>query len=441
MKNHIGISLAALATAGLVGPALMETKEDDGGKKAGASPELKEAINKVGTTFEEYKQANDARIAEIEKNGKASPETEAKMAKMDEALTKQQEIIDDLELRAKQPAVSVDAKGKVLTPEQKEHADAFNKFMREGDEKGLGELQMKALSVGSDPDGGYAVPEVIDSNVLALASDISPIRSIANVVSTSTSDYKKLVNKHGAGATWQGETGTAADSATPQLEEINPPHGFLEARPRATQQMLDDGMFNVEQWLADEVALAFAISEGAAFINGNGTNKPRGFLAGPAPVATNDASRAFGTLQFVASGAATALPTDADPYIDLVYQLKAAHRGMARWVTSREVLATMRKMKDTDGQYLWQPGLAAGQPSSFLGFGITEAEDMPAVAADAFPVAFGNFKAGYTITDRFGVRVLRDPFTAKPYVEFYTTKRVGGAVVDSEAIKLLKVSA
>lgn len=433
------LTIASLASAGLAGPNLLETKDD--GDTPAATPEIKKAVNDLTKTFEDFKAKNDAALEEIKKNGSASAETEAQLTKMNDALDLQQKTIDALELAAKRPQVILDAKGQPMSDAEVEHKAGFDAFMRKGEETGLAELQQKALSVGVAADGGYAVPKVIDQSILSLAADVSPIRSIANVVSTMTSDYRKLVNTRGAGANWQGETGTTADSATPGLAEIVPPHGWLEARPRVTQEMLDDAMFDTEAWLADEVALAFAIAEGAAFISGNGTNKPSGFLAGSAPLATDDATRAFGTLQFVASGQAAALPTNADPYINLIYKLKAAHRGLAKWVVNRESLAAMRKLKDADGNYFWQPSMQAGQPATFLGYGMTEAEDMPAVAANAFPVAFGNFKAGYTITDRMGVRVLRDPFTAKPYVEFYTTKRVGGKVVDSQAIKLLKIAA
>jgi HK97 family phage major capsid protein len=426
-------TLAGLAAAGLLGRHMLETKDDNGGG-ASAPPEVKSALG-----FQ-HMAANDARLAEIAAKGAADPLTEQKLAAINSAMDETQKKVDAMLLDMKRPQLSLDAKGQPMTEAEAKHRAAFGDFMRKGVEDGLGDLQAKALSVGVAADGGYAVPKVIDSNILSLAADVSPIRALATVVVTSTTDYRKLVNKHGAAANWQGETGTTADSGTPQLAEIAPPSGWLEARPRVTQQLLDDAMFDVEGWLADEVALAFAIAEGAAFINGNGVNKPRGFLAGAAPVATDDAGRAFGTLQFVASGGAAALPTTGDPYITLVYKLKAMHRGMANWVTNRATLAEMRKLKDGNNQYLWQPGLQAGQPSSFLGYGVTEAEDMPAVAANAFPLAFGNFKAGYLINDRFGVRVLRDPFTAKPYVEFYTTKRVGGAVVDSEAIKLMKIS-
>jgi HK97 family phage major capsid protein len=439
MMRSNGISIAALAAAGLTGPLLLERKDDNGGG-GGQSPQVKDALDKLGKSFAEYQAKNDQRLVEIEKTGKADPLTEETLTKLNAQIDAQQKTIDAMALDLKRPQISGEGKAVTMSADEVKHRAAFDAFARKGVEDGLSDLQVKALNMGVSADGGFAVPKVIDAQVLALIKTVSPIRSISNVVTTSTTDYRKLVNIHGAAATWQGETGTTADSATPQLAEVAPPSGWLEARPRATQQSLDDAFFDFEGWLADEVALSFAVAEGAAFISGNGTNKPRGFLAGAAPVATADGARAFGTLQYTPGGVAAAMPTIGDPYIDLIYSLKAAHRAQASFVTHSLALAAMRKLKDTTGAYLWQPSLIAGQPSTFLGYPIVEAEDMPVIVANAFPLAFGNFKAGYLVTDRFGTRVLRDPFTAKPYVEFYTTKRVGGAVVDSEAIKLLKMA-
>lgn len=436
-KFAASFSLMALAAAGLAGPRLTETKEAGPALPA----EIKQALAEIGNTFKEYRDTNDQRLASLAEKGAVDTLIEGKMATLNTALDAQQKHIDALMLAAKRPEMVLDAKGKPMSADEADHRKGFDGFMRKGLDDGLAELQLKALSVGVAADGGYAVPKVIDNLIYSVARDISAIRSIATVVQTGTTDYRKLVNKGGAGANWQGETGTTANSGTPTLAEIVPTNGWLEARPRVTQQLLDDAIFDVEAWLADEVAIAFAIAEGAAFISGDGVDKPTGFLSGAAPVATDDAARAFGTLQFVASGQAAAVPTTGDPYIDLIYKLKAQHRQGATWVTDRAMLAAMRKLKDGQGNYLWQPSFIAGMPSTFVGYPVIEAEDMPAVAANSFPLAFGNFRNGYLIAERMGTRVLRDPYTAKPYVEFYTTKRVGGKVMDSEAIKLLKISA
>jgi HK97 family phage major capsid protein len=203
--------------------------------------------------------------------------------------------------------------------------------------------------------------------------------------------------------------------------------------------MLDDAVFDLETWLASEIAGEFARAEGAAFVSGSGTNQPKGFLAQPTSAA-EDAARPFGTLQYVGTGDAAGLGEIADlALIDLVHKLKAGHRQGACWVMNSATLADVRKLRTSEGAFLWQGSLAEGQPDRLLGYPVIEAEDMPDIGAGAFPIAFGNFRAGYLIAERSATAILRDPFTNKPFVHFYATKRVGGQVLDSAAIKLLKV--
>jgi HK97 family phage major capsid protein len=259
-------------------------------------------------------------------------------------------------------------------------------------------------------------------------------------VQTSTSGFRRLILIGGTASGWASETGVRTETASPKLAEIVPPLGELYANPSATQQMLDDAAFDVGNWLANEIATEFARAEGAAFINGTGTNQPRGFLTGPT-AAQNDAARAFGTLQFIASGNANGFDTAPESkLIDLVFAMKASLRQGAVWMMNSATLAAVRKFKSADGSFLWQRGLIDGQPSLLLGYPVIEAEDMPDIGAGAFPIAFGNFKAGYLIAERTATTILRDPYTNKPYVQFYATRRVGGQVLDSDAIKLLKIS-
>lgn len=303
------------------------------------------------------------------------------------------------------------------------------------------ETELKALSGTVPADGGFAVPQKIDEMIARRMVEISPIRSVANVVQTGTSGFRRLVSIGGAASGWVSETGARPETASPKLAEILPPTGELYANPSATQAMLDDAAFDVESWLAGEIATEFARAEGAAFINGTGTNQPKGFLTATTSAA-GDNTRAFGSLQFVGSGNASGF--DAAPeakLIDLVFQLKAPLRQGAVWVMNSTTLATIRKLKTSDGAFLWQPGLVQGQPDRLLGYPVVEAEDMPDVAANAFPIAFGNFKAGYLIAERRQTTILRDPYTNKPYVQFYATRRVGGQVMDSDAIKLLRITA
>lgn len=303
------------------------------------------------------------------------------------------------------------------------------------------ETELKSVAGSSPADGGYAVPREIDAMIASELTDISPIRQLAQVVQVGSAGYRKLVTTGGTASGWVGETAGRPETDTPNFAEIAPPSGELYANPAASQAMLDDAGFDLEGWLASEIAMEFARAEGAAFVGGNGTDQPLGFLSSPTSLA-GDAVRPFGTLQYIGSGDAAGF--DANPesrLIDLVHTMKAGHRQGASWVMNSTTLSEVRKLKTADGAFLWQPGLVDGQPDRLLGYPVIEAEDMPDIAADAFPIAFGNFKAGYLITERSATQILRDPFTNKPFVHFYATKRVGGQVLDSAAIKLLKIEA
>jgi HK97 family phage major capsid protein len=302
------------------------------------------------------------------------------------------------------------------------------------------ETELKSMTIGVPSDGGYAVPREIDAIIAERLVALSPIRSIAQVVQTGTSGYRKLINTGGISSGWVSETAARPATSTPSFAEIVPPSGELYANPAASQSMLDDAAFDLESWLANEIATEFARAEGVAFVNGTGTAQPSGFLN--APNATgNDATRPFGTLQYLATGNASTLGTTPELLlVDLVHSLKPGHRQGAVWVMNSTTLAQVRKIKDATGAFMWQPGLLDGQPDRLLGYPVIEAQAMPDIAANAFPIAFGNFQNGYIIAERRTTTILRDPFTNKPFVNFYATKRIGGQVLDSDAIKLLKVS-
>ena len=312
---------------------------------------------------------------------------------------------------------------------------AFEGFLRGG-----AGVETKAFEGTSGGAGGYAVPREIDAMIDATLKSISPIRGIANVVRVGSAGYRKLVTSGGTESGWAAETGARDETDTPVFNEVAPPMGELYANPAASQAMLDDALFDVESWLADEIAREFAAAEGAAFVNGNGTNKPKGFLQATVS-SSGDATRTFGQLQYIASGAAGAFAANPeDKLIDLVQALRAPYRQGATWVMNSATLAKIRKFKSSDGAFLWSPGIAAGQPAVLLGYPVVEAEDMPDIAANSLSIAFGNFKTGYLIADRSETQVLRDPYSNKPYVHFYATKRIGGMVSNSEAIKLMKFS-
>ena len=330
------------------------------------------------------------------------------------------------------------------SPEAHEHARAFSQFFRRGVEAGLRELEVKAaLRTDSDPDGGYVVPDQMEQTIDRVLGSVSAMRSIASVISISAGSYKKLVNQGGAAAGWVGERQARPATATPSLAELAFPAMEIYANPAATQTLLDDARVDIAAWLAEEVSTALAEAEATAFITGDGVNRPRGILAYDTVA---NVSYAWGKIGYTASGVAAVL-TDAghngvDALIDLVYGLKQGYRQNARFLMNRSLQATIRKLKSkTEEHYLWQPPVQAGQPATLLGYPISDDDTMPDIAAGAFPLAFGDFRRGYLIVDRFGIRVLRDPFTNKPYVHFYTTKRVGGGMQDFEAIKLLKIAA
>ena len=355
----------------------------------------------------------------------------------DQALTELRGEVDEVKSRldkvgraALRPALS-GSDGQ--SPELKGFVDGYLRHGREA--------ELKSLTSGVAADGGYAVPREIDALITAQLKAISPIRAIAQVVQVGSSGYRKLVTSSGTASGWVSETAARPETGTAKFNEIAPPMGELYANPAASQAMLDDAAFDLEEWLAGEIATEFAKAEGAAFISGTGTNQPRGFLSAATSTAA-DAARPFGTLQFSATGNASGF--DAAPelkLIDMVHSLKAAHRQGAVFVMNSKTLATVRKFKAADGSFLWQPGIMDGQPARLLGYPVIEAEDMPDVAANAYPIAFGNFRNGYLIAERSATTILRDPFTNKPFVNFYATKRLGGQVLDSDAIKLLRVAA
>ena len=301
------------------------------------------------------------------------------------------------------------------------------------------DTELKSFNAVTAGDGGYALPREIDQAIDTTLKAISPIRSIANVVRVGSAGYRKLVTQNGIISGWAAENAARPETATPVFNEIVPPMGDLYANPSASQAMLDDAQFDVEAWLASEIATEFAKAEGSAFVNGNGANKPKGFLTFPTAV-TTDATRAFGTLQYVASGAATDFiaTNPQDRLVDLVQSLRAPYRQGAVWVMNATTLAKIRKFKTTDGAFIWQPGLSVGNAATLLGYPVIESEDMPDIAANTLSIAFGNFQAGYLIAERSETNILRDPFTNKPFVNFYATKRIGGTVSNSEAIKLMK---
>jgi HK97 family phage major capsid protein len=424
--------------------------------------EVKRLIEDQGRAFEEFKKANDERIAKAAK-GEAVADLEAKLTRLNEALDAVGTRVEKTETKLARPG-ALGRGDQKDSPEALAYKGAFLSWVRsplDSERQAFLQQRAKALQAveskafGGDDGfetratqtvtstgsaGGFALPEIIERQIARLSVDISPIRQIATVRTVGSPDYKELFDVNGAAFEWVGETDTRNQTNTPDLAEVAPTFGMGSAKPQASEESLDDLFFDVESWLISSAGEAIGQGEGASFVAGNGTKKPTGFLAGPTPVTTADSARAFGTLQYIASGGASAMPTSVDTFLDLVYALRARYRANARWVTNKLVLSSMRKYKDTTNQYLWQPSTQAGEPSTFLGYPITEAEDMPTVAANNFPLAFGDFREGYLIADRVGMRITRDEISSPGFVKFYVRKRLGGKLRNTQAIKLLKIA-
>jgi HK97 family phage major capsid protein len=388
------------------------------------------AMEEFRSAFEAFKVANDQRLSEIEKKQSADVLSLEKVDRIDRAMHEQKAAMDRIKLNSHRPALEAPT-----GPQASESKQAWGQYMRHGDVSKL--LEAKQLSVGSNPDGGFVVPDDTAQQITQLLNDSSPMRQIAEVRQVGSSNFKKPISRGGASVGWTAETAARPETQTPTLDLIAFPAAELYAMPAATQALLDDSFADIDQWLAAEVQDVFAAQETLAFVNGDGLGKPKGFLS-----YTNsaDASQQWGEIGYVATGSAGAFASSdpIDSLIDLIYAPKAVYRPGANFVMNRRTVSAVRKFKDADGNYIWQPATQAGQPSTLLGYAVSEIEDMPDIGASAFAIAFGDFRRGYLIVDRAGVRVVRDPYSSKPFVLFYTTKKVGGGVQDFNAIKLLK---
>lgn len=383
--------------------------------------------------FEAFKEANDERLAEIDKRG-GDPLLEEKVARIDRA-------IDTLMLKAARPALATaDASRGSASHAAREHKSAFDAYIRGGDSAGLRALEVKAMSAGTPADGGYLVPAEVESEIGKRLAAISPIRAIASVREISGNVYTKPFMTAGPATGWVGETASRPQTNSPTLDELEFPAMELYAMPAATGTLLEDAAVNIDEWIAAEVEQVFAAQEGTAFVTGDGTNKPKGFLS---YTTVANASWSWGNIGTIASGSDGAFPASnpSDKLVDLIYAVNAGYRQNGSFVMNRKTQSAIRKFKDTAGGYLWQPPAQASGRATLMTFPVYEAEDMPDIASGSLSIAFGDFRRGYLVVDRQGVRVLRDPYSAKPYVLFYTTKRVGGGVQDFDAIKLMKFSA
>ncbi len=399
--------------------------------------DARSALEDLQRQFQAFKAGHEEEIKQIKTHGSADILTREKVDRMNTVIDALQEKVMRQSLAAKRSAKGIETAA--YNPEADEHAKAFGAFVRKGQESDLIALERKAMTVGSDPEGGYLVPSELSQRIVTRQRDLTTMRQIATVMEVSSDALEMLSDRNEAEANWVAETATRTETTTPSLGKVRIPVHEISAQPKASQKLLDDAQINVEEWLAAKIADRFSRREADAFINGDGVMRPRGILT--YTTSTNDdESRSWGQIQYVASGAAGgfASSSPADRLLDLVYKLKAPYLPKASWLMPRSVSAAIRKLKGGDGNYLWQVSMQSGQPPTLLGFPVVFSEDMPAMATDTYSLAFGDFSEAYTIVDRAGIRLLRDPYTDKPNVKFYTTKRVGGDVVNFDAIKLMK---
>ncbi|MEM7667627.1 MAG: phage major capsid protein [Pseudomonadota bacterium] len=382
---------------------------------AGVSPEAKSAAQEFLSDFKSFKQD---------------------VTKQMTTMNTRVEHLDRTSAETRRPVLATAAS------ERQPHQKAINAYIRRGDEdpiKSLG-LDTKSLNTAVNAEGGFLIDPQTAMMVENVLISGASIRAISRVVQVEAGAYDVLVDHGEIGTGWISETssaGIAPDSTA--IDRISIPLYELSAAPMASQRILDDAAFDVELWLSERIADRFLRDESEAFVNGTGVNQPTGFLTKPFVA---DSGWSWGNIGYIATGTSGAFdPNDpADALVELIYTLGAEYRANAAFVMNSKTAGEVRKMKDSQGRFLWIEGLSVEQPARLMGYPVQIVEAMPDIAADAPAVAFGDFGRGYTIAERPDIRLLRDPYSARPNVVFFATKRVGGDVTDYAAIKTLNFS-
>lgn len=424
--------------------------------------ELIKAIEGIGTAFEEFKKTNDARVEEERKGNDArARELDVKLSRIEADITEdtkkkkeierkldmQRERLEILEAVSTRPGSSIqektraEATGSFLLALRKGFADvaansAYNAALAKA-------VEAKAVTIGTAGDGGYAVPEEISRSIESLVLKLSDVAQAVKFVTVGTSDYKELVSVHGTTSGWVAEGGTRTATGTANLRERAPTWGELYAYPSASNWALEDLFFDVSTWLVNDASLGMANAISTAVYNGNGSGKPTGiFNAAPTAVADwNSPLRAATTIEYVPCTSSSPQAVKADDVIDLVYKLAPGYRANARFMMNTVTQGYMRKLKDTYGQYLWQPSLQAGQPDRLLGYTVGTWEDLAnPTTGDGFSVVFGDFSRAYLLCARNGMSMLQNPYGTIGYTSFYLRRRYGGCVLNNDAIKALKLA-
>lgn len=395
--------------------------------------EIKQVLEAQAQAWEQFKSANDEKLAAIEKRSSVS-DYDLKLAKINndlERLTESQKAIAAAQTRTET----------VVEHTSDEHRKAFQRFIRKGDMVGLDGI--KGARVSDDTTGGYLVPAAVVGPIVQRIFDTSPVRQVARIQAITGNAIEGVVDYGQLSVSWLDEVTASSDPTTPSVKKYRIEVNNQRSSPRISPVLLEDAAVDIEAWIGEKIARDFALSENTSFVTGSGVAQPRGFTT-YTTAATADSSRSWGQLEHVVTGSSASFGSTSngiDKLTDLAYKVKAGYRGKSLWMMSKATLATARQLKTSNGDYIWQPSAQAGTPATLLGYPVVEAEDMPAIAASSLSVAFGDFSAGYMIVDRIGLSVLRDPYSNNPYVTFHAVRRVGGGVVDFDAIKFLKFSA
>jgi HK97 family phage major capsid protein len=441
--------------------------------------EFKGLLDKQGEAFDAFKKSHTEALAELKKNGVTDPLLVERMGKIEASLDKavegkaalenafaaEKKTREELELKINRMGLTghseesakreveiktfndtlsglnagrnrsfapLDAKG------YDEYGSALVHYLREGKEN-LTPDEAKTLSVGSDPDGGYFVRPDVTGRIITKVYETSPVRQLANAQTITTDALEGIEDLGEAGAGYAGEHTQGSDATTPQVGKWRIQPHWIDTEPKTTQQLLDDSAVDVEAWLSGKVGDKFGRFENAEFVTG-AASRILGFAAGYTMTSDSGSGVTWGQLGFTGTGVSADFPASnpGDFLHTMVGLLKNEYLANAKWITRRSVITKIRKFKVGTGEYLWQPSFIAGQPETIGGYPVARMEDMPALGANSYSLAFGDLGQAYQIVDRSGIRVLRDPFTSKPYIKFYTTKRVGGGVVNFEAIKFAK---
>lgn len=443
MKQRYSVAAMIAAMAlGQAGKAAIFGIEKRDGDDAPGLVETRKAIDALQGAWKEYRDTNDQRLKDLESRKGADPLDVEKLGKLDAALSELQKRCDEIELRSKRPGAPNDSDVPGADPE---YRAAFQQFLRRGEQSlqspQLTALQKRAMSAGDNTEGGYLTNPELDREVAKLARDMSSARQLFGVRSVGAAAFTKPMSKSNASTGWVGETDGRPQTNPSDLIAVTIPTHEIYANVYATQTILDDAFINLEQFIAEEAVEAFDDGEGDAFFTGTGENKPRGLLSLSTTEESGATRAAQGKLGIIKTGSTSGFGTGFDKFIDLISRLRPRYRQNAKWLWNTLTEAPIRKVKDANDQYLWQPSNAAGVPATFLGYPVGVADHMPDIGDGNIPVAFGDFKRGYLIVDRVGMRTLRDPFSVKPYVLFYMTKRVGGAPLITEAYKGLQTAA